>query len=156
MNTDWPVPPTVLIADDNRADRMLTVRAFRQAQVSNPIDEVADGEELMEYLLRQGRYAGSALPAGPLVILLDINMPRKNGLEALAEIRALPQLRHIPVIMLTTSEADVDVARSYQLGANSFATKPMDFTSFLTLVQQLRRYWLDMVRLPPAVAVAVA
>lgn len=153
MNTDARFAPlTVLIADDNRADRLLTVTAFRQAQVSNPIDEVADGEELMDYLLCQGRYAGHPLPAGPLLILLDINMPRKNGLEALAEIRACPQLRHIPIIMLTTSEADGDVARAYDLGANSFTTKPMDFSSFLGLVQELRRYWLDMVRMPPAVA----
>jgi CheY-like chemotaxis protein len=140
--------PTILIADDSRADRVLTITAFRQAQMNGPIHEVSDGEELMDYLLRQGRYADAPPLAGRLLILLDINMPRKTGFEALAEIRAHPRLCHIPIVMLTTSEVEGDVSRSYGLGANSFVTKQLDFLSFVGLVKQLRSYWLGLVTLP--------
>ena len=102
----------------------------------------------MEYLLRQGRYAQHPWPQGPLVILLDINMPRKSGLEALAEIKANRELRSIPVIMLTTSDAPSDVARSYELGANSFVTKPLTFSQFLKLVPHFADYWLESAALP--------
>lgn len=140
-----PAGPTLLIADDNRADRLLTVRAFRQLGVACPIREVADGDELLDYLRGHGQSSGTA---GPLLVLLDINMPRKSGLEALTEIRASAELRHIPVVMLTTSDAERDVAEAYRLGANSFVTKPMDYVSFVGLVERIRDYWLELVTLP--------
>jgi two-component system, response regulator len=141
-------PPTILIVDDNPIDRILASKAFQRAEIKNPIQELCDGEELMEYLTRQGRFAQAPWPAGPLVILLDINMPKKTGLEALAEIKSNRQLRAIPVIMLTTSDAPSDVALSYELGANSFITKPMNFTEFMKLVRNFAAYWLDSAALP--------
>src|SRR5581483_2871754 len=141
--------PAVLIVDDNPVDRLLATTAFRKAEVANPVVELTDGDELMEYLLRSGRYASRGEPSGAMVILLDINMPRKTGLEALAEIKAHPELKRIPVIMLTTSDAERDIVRSYGLGANAFITKPIGFTEFLDVVKNLARFWLSSVTLPP-------
>ena len=140
--------PTILLVDDNPIDRILATKAFQRAEIKNPIRELCDGEELMDYLLRHGRYANEPWPEGPLVILLDINMPKKNGLEALAEIKGNRLLRAIPVIMLTTSDAPGDVALSYELGANSFITKPMNFTEFMNLVRRFAAYWLESSALP--------
>ena len=143
--------PVILIADDNLADRLLAIEAFRQARLHNPIHEVVDGEDLMDYLLRRGKYADKPLLADPVIILLDINMPKKNGLEALREIKSNPKLQSIPVIMLTTSSAEKDIVRSYDLGVNSFVTKPVDFPEFLEAIKQLGEYWLELVALPEGV-----
>ncbi|HXG28791.1 MAG TPA: response regulator [Nevskiales bacterium] len=141
--------PVIVVADDTAADRKLTVMAFRNALLHNPIHEVKDGEELMHYLRREGAYAGKRVDHEPCLILLDLNMPRKSGLEALAEIKGDPLLRHIPVIILTTSKAEEDIVRSYQLGVNSFITKPVHFDEFLLAIRKLGQYWLELVALPP-------
>lgn len=140
--------PIVIIADDNPGDRMLAVTALRKARLNNPIQEIEDGEELMEYLLHKGKYAGMSDEKHPMVILLDLNMPKKSGFEALAEIKANPDLRRIPVIILTTSEAESDIFRSYDLGVNSFITKPVNFSEFLETMKQLGEYWLELVAVP--------
>lgn len=150
MQLESPAAPTVVVVDDNPIDRTLAVTAFRRAGIANPIQEIGDGEELLEYLLREGRHAELPPPLEAMVILLDINMPRKGGLEALAEIKRHPQLRHIPVVMLTTSDAESDVTQAYALGANSFITKPLGFVDFMKLVRQFAAYWLDAVVLPAA------
>ena len=145
QNKDLPV---IVVAEDDPAHRLLTVKAFEKSHLRNPIHEVQDGEELMDYLLRQGKYSAHPVAAFPKVILLDLNMPRKSGLEALAEIKANPLLRRIPVIVLSTSEDELDVARSYDLGANSFITKPVDFGQFTETIRQIGDYWLELVTTP--------
>ncbi|MFS8615900.1 MAG: response regulator [Solitalea sp.] len=140
---------TILIADDDADDRMLTKEAFEENQVINPIHFVGDGEELMAYLLRQGKYADKELYPQPGMILLDLNMPRKDGREALAEIKSHPELRRIPVIVLTTSKAEEDVIRSYNLGVNCFITKPVTFNSLVEVTRMLGKYWFEIVELPP-------
>jgi CheY-like chemotaxis protein len=136
--------PIIVVADDDPAHRLLTVKAFERSRLRNPIKQVQDGEELLDYLLGTGAYAGGQ-PPQPKIVLLDLNMPRKGGLEALAEIKRNPLLRRIPVIVLTTSEEEKDVARSYDLGANSFISKPVDFAEFSRVIQQLGDYWLELV-----------
>jgi CheY-like chemotaxis protein len=127
---------------------MLAVTALRKARLNNPIQEIEDGEELMDFLLQKGKYAGTSSASSPMVILLDLNMPKKSGLEALAEIKANPKLRRIPVVILTTSEAESDMMRSYDLGVNSFITKPVNFPDFLETMKQLGEYWLELVAVP--------
>jgi CheY-like chemotaxis protein len=142
--TDLPV---IVVADDDAAHRLLTVKAFQRSGLRNPIQEVQDGEELMEFLLAQGRYQ-AADNTTPMIVLLDLNMPRKSGLEALAEIKAHPRLRRIPVIVLTTSGEDRDIVRSYDLGANSLISKPVDFGEFSEVIRRLGGYWLELVAMP--------
>ena len=140
--------PVIVVADDDPAHRLLTVKAFERSRLRNPVKQVQDGEELLDYLLGTGAYSG-VQPAQPMIILLDLNMPRKGGLEALAEIKGNPLLRRIPVVVLTTSEEEKDVASSYDLGANSFISKPVDFAEFSRVIQQLGDYWLELVTTPP-------
>lgn len=147
MNSNLKQRP-IVIADDNAADRKLAMTAFGQAGVTNPIHEVKDGDELMDYLLRRGHHAKRTPSPNPCLILLDLNMPRKNGLEALAEIKSDARLRQIPVVMLTTSKAEWDIVQSYKLGVNSFITKPMDFNEFSQAMQALGDYWLELVSIP--------
>lgn len=139
---------TVLVADDDPDDRQLTREAFDDCQIGNPLHFVADGDELMDYLHRRGRFADEEAYPMPGLVLLDLNMPRKDGREALREIKADPQLRHIPVVILTTSKAEEDVVRSYDEGANSFISKPVTFDALLDTVRALGRYWLQIVDLP--------
>jgi two-component system, response regulator len=139
--------PTVLIVDDNPADRMLAVTALHRARLNNPVVELENGQELMDYLLRQGKYVNEP-DRKPLVVMLDINMPVKSGLEALGEIKANPDLHNIPVIILTTSSAEADILRSYDLGVNSFITKPVSFPDFLEVMRQVGQYWLELVSVP--------
>lgn len=141
-------PVTILMADDDPDDRQMTAEAFRECRLQNPMQFVVDGEELMDYLKRRGRFADEATYPMPGVILLDLNMPRKDGREALREIKEDPALADIPVIVLTTSKAEEDVARSYRDGANSFISKPVSFTALLEVVQTLGKYWLQIVDLP--------
>jgi CheY-like chemotaxis protein len=140
---------TILMADDDEDDRLLTRDAMLESHLRNDIHFVEDGVELMDYLLRRGRYVGLAETPLPGLILLDLNMPRKDGREALEEIRAIDELRAIPIVILTTSDSEEDVFRSYELGANSFIRKPVTFDSLVRLMSLLGRYWLDVVELPP-------
>jgi CheY-like chemotaxis protein len=141
---------TILMAEDDADDRLMTREAFQECRLGNPLQFVADGEELMDYLKRRGPYADAVRFPMPGLILLDLNMPRKDGREALREIKADPELREIPVVVLTTSKAEEDVANSYSDGANSFITKPVSFAALIEVVQTLGKYWLQIVDLPPA------
>ncbi|MDJ1468291.1 response regulator [Cytophagaceae bacterium DM2B3-1] len=138
----------ILIADDDEEDRMLLKDAFEESHLLNEIYFVDDGEELTDYLYRKGQYTNPLLSPRPGMILLDLNMPKKDGREALREIKANPELRTIPIIVLTTSRAEEDIIRSYDLGVNSFITKPVTFKSLIEVVQMLGRYWLEIVELP--------
>jgi CheY-like chemotaxis protein len=142
------LPITILLADDDEDDCMLTREALEESRLANDLRVVGDGEELLAYLRRQGKYAepGSAPKAG--LILLDLNMPRKDGREALAEIKADPALRAIPVVVLTTSRAEEEIYRSYDLGASSFISKPVSFEGLVDVMKGLGRYWFEIVDLP--------
>jgi two-component system, response regulator len=143
---------TILCADDDPEDRMLMQDAWQESRVANTLDFVQDGEELMDYLHRRGKHA--ALESAPLpgLILLDLNMPRKDGREALKEIKSHPALRAIPVVVLTTSKAEEDILRAYDLGVNSFIIKPVTFKSLVDLTLAFSKYWFEIVELPPSEA----
>ena len=138
----------ILMADDDEDDRRAVAKAWKTSRAANPIEFVNDGEQLMDYLHRRGQFSGLAARSRPGLILLDLNMPKKDGREALMEIKADPELRQIPVIVLTTSKAEEDIYRTYDLGANSFITKPVTFTSLVELVQVIGNYWIEIVELP--------
>ena len=140
---------SILLADDDPDDRQLTQDAFSENRLVNSLDCVEDGEELMDYLHRRGKYSHLSGAALPGLILLDLNMPRKDGREALKEIKADPELRRIPIVVLTTSKAEEDIVRTYDLGVNSYVTKPVTFKSLVELVKVLGRYWFEVVELPP-------
>ena len=141
-------PLIILMADDDPDDCMLTEEALAEARVLNCLRTVGDGEELMEYLGQKGRYADPASAPRPGLILLDLNMPRKDGREALREIKSDPALRRIPIVVLTTSRADEDILRTYDLGVNSFCTKPVSFDGLVKLMKTLACYWFEIVELP--------
>lgn len=140
---------TILMADDDPEDRMLAKEAMEMARLANDLRFVEDGEELMDYLYRRRRYADLTDSPRPGLILLDLNMPRLDGREALNEIKADPVLRRIPIVVLTTSKAEEDIFRTYDLGASSFVTKPVTFEGLVTVMQAIKMYWFDIVRLPP-------
>jgi CheY-like chemotaxis protein len=142
-------PITILMAEDNEDDRFLTREAMQSSRVINDLRFVGDGVELLEYLRREGAYQEAGSAPWPGIILLDINMPRMDGLTALAEIKRDPKLRRIPVVVLTTSDDEHDVLRSYDLGAASFITKPVTFQSLVSIAQHLDGYWAGIVTLPP-------
>ncbi len=139
---------TILLADDDPDDRQLTRDAFAQNRLANELHTVEDGEELLEYLHRRGKYENLKNKPLPGLILLDLNMPRKDGREALKEIKADPILRRIPIVVLTTSKAEEDILRSYDLGVNSYVTKPVTFKSLVELIKVLGQYWFEVVELP--------
>lgn len=141
-------PITILIAEDDPDDRYLAREALSESRLANELHFVEDGEELMQFLRHEGRFAETK-PPRPGIILLDLNMPRKDGREALSEIKADPQLRRIPVVVLTTSKAEEDILRSYDLGVSSFIVKPVTFEGLVNLMQTLGRYWFEIVELPP-------
>ena len=141
-------PITLLMADDDEDDRLLAAEAFAESHLANDLHFVNDGEELMQYLLRQEAYADSNSSPRPGIILLDLNMPRKDGREALSEIKSNPELCRIPVIILTTSNAEEDIVRSYDLGANSFIAKPVTFQRLVEVLQMIGNYWFHIVQLP--------
>ena len=147
-----PVPITLLVADDDEDDRDMIREAMVESRVANDLRFVEDGRDLLDYLRRRGRYAAPGAAPRPGLILLDLNMPRMDGREALAAIKIDPSLRSIPVVVLTTSKAEEDVARSYDLGANSFITKPVTFAGLVTILGEMGRYWLQIVQLPPVEA----
>ncbi len=139
-------PITILLADDDPDDRLLVHEAFKENHLANLLETVADGEELMDYLHRKGKF--SEVNIMPGLILLDLNMPKKSGLEALKEIKGDPKLRRLPVVILTTSKAEEDIVRSYDLGVNSFIVKPVTFEALVELVKNIDRYWFQIVELP--------
>ena len=139
----------VLMADDDPEDRMLAQDALEEARLDNELHFVTDGEELIEYLNRRGEYEELKTQPLPGLILLDLNMPRKDGREALQEIKSNPKLRHIPIVVLTTSTAEVDIVKTYDLGVNSFITKPVTFEGLVDVMRGLGRYWFSIVSLPP-------
>ena len=140
---------TILMADDDEDDRELTRDALAAAQLANPIRFVADGQELLDYLRGEGRYRDNDAEAPrPGIILLDLNMPKKDGREALAEIKADATLRQIPVIVLTTSRDEEDVLRTYNLGVSSFITKPVTFPALVEVMSAWKHYWFEIVELP--------
>ena len=143
-----PKPITILMADDDPDDRQLTREAFAEAKLANDLRFVEDGVELLDYLHRRGKYADPAASPRPGLILLDLNMPRKDGREALQEIKQDPRFRPIRVIVLTTSKAEEDILRTYNLSAASYITKPVTFESLVDVVKTLGKYWLEIVELP--------
>ena len=143
-----PKSIVILMADDDADDRLLAKDALTECRLANDLHFVEDGEELLEYLQRRGKYSSMTDSPRPGLILLDLNMPRKDGREALKEIRADPELRKIPVVVLTTSKADTDIGRIYELGANSFISKPVSFDSVVDVMKVLGRYWFEIVELP--------
>ncbi len=138
----------ILLADDDDDDCMLAREALAESRLSSELHVVKDGEELMDYLYQRGKYASPSSSPRPGLILLDLNMPKKDGREALKEIKADPELRQIPVIVLTTSKAEEDICRSYHLGANSFIIKPMNFASLVEVMRTIGKYWFEIVELP--------
>ena len=142
-------PIVILLADDDEEDRMLAAGALEESRVVNDLRFVEDGEELLDYLYHRGKYAEPGSSPSPGLILLDLNMPRKDGREALREIKADPDLRRVPVVVLTTSKAEEDIYRTYDLGANSFITKPVSFDGLVAVMRDIGRYWIEIVELPP-------
>jgi two-component system, chemotaxis family, response regulator Rcp1 len=142
-------PIEVLLVEDSPGDVRLTVEAFKTAKVHINLRVVYDGAEAMEYLKRVGKYADALRPD---LVLLDLNLPKKDGREVLGEIKGNPALLTIPVVILTTSAAEVDILRSYQLHANCYITKPVDLIGFLEVVKSIDDFWLSVVKLPPDVA----
>src|SRR5262245_40013491 len=138
----------ILMADDDPDDRMMAEKAFAAYRLRNRIRFVEDGEELMDYLRRRGNYADPALSPRPGLILLDLNMPRKDGREALAELKADPRFRTVRVVILTTSKAEEDIIRSYRLSAASYITKPVTFAALVEVVRTLGKSWLEVVGRP--------
>jgi len=142
-------PITILMADDDADDRRLTKDALDESRLANDLRFVENGEELLEYLRRKGKYADAEDAPRPGLILLDLNMPRMDGRTALKEIKADPELRQIPITVLTTSKADEDIFRSYDLGVNSYIVKPVTFEALVDILQTLEKYWFEIVELPP-------
>ncbi len=140
-------PIVILMADDDEDDRMLTRQAFERQRLANEFHTVVDGEELLDFLKRRGAFAAAPRPG---LILLDLNMPRMDGREALRAIKADPDIRDIPVVVLTTSREEEDILRSYDLGASSYVTKPVGFDSLVKVVASLGNYWFQVVTLPRA------
>lgn len=134
------------MADDDDDDYLLTKKALQESKLHSTLVRVNDGEELLDYLYKRGAYKRTAMRPG--VVLLDLNMPRKDGREALKEIKSDPSLHDIPVIIFTTSKAEEDICRSYQLGGNSFITKPVMFESLIAVMEAIGTYWFEVVELP--------
>ena len=139
-------PLEILLVEDNEGDIRLTQEAFRDSRVGNHLNVVRDGVEAIAFLRREEKYANAVRPD---IILLDLNLPKRNGLEVLAEIKQDDQLKRIPVIVLTSSQAESDILSSYDLHANCFISKPIDLDRFLRVVQSIEDFWLTIVKLPP-------
>ncbi len=140
----------ILLVEDNPNDEMLTLRAFRKSRVSNPIVVARDGAEALDYLFARGAHAGRDPAAMPQVILLDLKLPKIDGLEVLRTLRADERTKLLPVVILTSSREEQDVINGYSLGANSYIQKPVDFTQFAVAIQQLGLYWLVLNESPPS------
>lgn len=138
-------PVEILLVEDNPGDVRLTVEALKEAKVSNNLSVVGDGQDALSYLRREGQFQDAARPD---LILLDLNLPRMSGREVLALIKEDSDLKRIPVVILTTSEAEQDILRSYDLHANCYITKPVDLDKFITVVKSIEGFWLTVVKLP--------
>lgn len=138
----------ILVADDDLEDCDIIREAFVESRLLNELHFVHDGEELMDYLTHRGKFENASKYPLPGLILLDLNMPRKDGREVLRELKGNVKLRHIPVIVLTTSEAEEDIFRTYDLGVNSFITKPVAFSALVEIMAELGKYWFQIVELP--------
>jgi CheY-like chemotaxis protein len=142
-------PLIILMADDDADDRLLTQEALEESRLLNTLHFVEDGEQLMDYLHRRQNYAHLQADPLPGLILLDLNMPKKDGREALEEIKQHQNLRRIPIVVLTTSKGEEDIYRSYDLGASSYITKPVTFAALVKVIQAIGKYWFELVELPP-------
>jgi CheY-like chemotaxis protein len=138
-------PVEILLVEDNPGDIRLTVEAFKEAKLANKLSVLKDGEDVMAFLRQEGRYADVVCPD---LILLDLNLPKKDGRDVLAEIKADEALKRIPVVVLTTSQAETDILKAYDLHANCYITKPVDLDQFLTVVKAIEEFWLMIVKLP--------
>ncbi|UOZ06084.1 response regulator [Amycolatopsis sp. WQ 127309] len=143
--TQTPEPIDVLLVEDDPGDVLMTREAFEHYKIRNTLSVVSDGEQALQFLRREPPYEDAPRPG---LILLDLNLPRRDGREVLAEVKASPELRSIPVVVLTTSEAEEDIARSYDLHANAYVTKPVDFDSFVEAVRQIDSFFVTVVKLP--------
>jgi len=141
-------PIIILMAEDDPDDRYLTSEAFVESRIANELYFVEDGIDLLDYLYRRGKYSDPKDSPRPGIILLDLNMPRKDGREALKEIKSDPFLKHIPIVILTTSQAEEDILNTYNLGANSFITKPVTFDGLVKIIKVIENYWFEIVKLP--------
>jgi two-component system response regulator len=139
------VPVEILLVEDNPGDVRLTLEIFKETKMLNKVTAVGDGVEAMAYLRREGKYAGAVRPG---LILLDLNLPRKDGREVLRELKQDEDLKTIPVVILTTSRAEEDILKSYNLHANCYVTKPVDLSQFMKVVQSIEEFWLTVVKLP--------
>ncbi|HJV04255.1 MAG TPA: response regulator [Actinomycetota bacterium] len=139
-------PVEILLVEDNPGDVRLAEEALRDAKMSNNLNVASDGVEALAYLRREGRHINAPRPD---LVLLDLNLPKKDGREVLGEVKLDPDLRTIPVVVLTTSDADADVVRSYQLHANAYVRKPVDFDAFIEVVRSIEDFWFSVVKLPP-------
>jgi CheY-like chemotaxis protein len=139
---------TILIADDDADDRLMAKEALEECRLANHIDFVENGVELLDYLRARGNFADKGPARRPGVIILDLNMPKMDGREALREIKADPSLRRIPIVVMTTSKAEEDIYRTYDLGVNSFITKPVTFEGLVSVMRVLGSYWIEIVQLP--------
>lgn len=150
MNLDFNEwrPIEILLVEDNPGDVELTREALQTAKVANRLHVVDDGADAVDFLFRRGRFADVPRPD---IILLDLNLPKKDGRQVLSEIKAEPNLSQIPVVVLTTSQAEEDIIRAYQLHANCYVTKPVDFNQFLHIVSTIEEFWLSVVKLPKRV-----
>jgi CheY-like chemotaxis protein len=143
---DTGVPIEVLLVEDDPGDVLMTREAFEEHKVRNNLTVVSDGEDALAFVRREGQYRNAPRPD---LILLDLNLPRRDGREVLAELKADPELREIPVVVLTTSAADADILASYRLHANAYVTKPVDFERFISVVKQIDEFFVSLVKLPP-------
>lgn len=139
-------PIEILLAEDNPGDVKLTRKALDQGDLLNNLHVVNDGIEAMKFLRKEGEYADTPMPD---LLLLDLNMPKKDGRQVMQDMDADPQLRRIPVVVLTSSEAEEDVVRSYELSANAYLTKPVDFDGFVDIINRLENFWFEVVKMPP-------
>ena len=146
MNPDIPKLVQILLVEDNPEEVLLTKETLKDAKVANEVHVAEDGERALRFARQQGEYASAPRPD---LILLDLNLPRKDGRQVLAEIKADPALRYIPVVILTSSEAESDIARAYDLHANCYITKPVDLDQFITVVKSIEDFWFTIVKLPP-------
>jgi CheY-like chemotaxis protein len=136
----------ILMVEDNPGDARLTEEALKESKVYTNLEHVRDGVEAMEFLRKEGRFGDAPTPD---IILLDLNLPRKDGRQVLAELKAIPRLKNIPVVVLTTSEAEQDIVKSYELHANCYITKPVDLDKFVEIIHGIENFWLSIVKLPP-------
>jgi two-component system, chemotaxis family, response regulator Rcp1 len=148
VDTSNTEPIDILLVEDNVRDARLAEETLKESRINNRLYHVKDGVEAMQFLHRQGEYAHAPHPD---LVLLDLNLPRKDGREVLAEIKEDPELRLIPVVVLTTSEAERDLVKTYDLHANAYVVKPIDFNRFIEVVQAIEDFWLTIVKLPPKV-----